>query len=275
MTATLLSEKAGLWFSADSKTLMTLGTNDVLNFWDLPTHALRRSSELTSRLGPISQAVASKDGKLFAGAFGSTLGIQVWEANTGLRRTILKGHIPGITRLEFSPDGRRLAASGGDLVELWDLETPNPFVTFRGHKDGVSWVAFSPDGDTLASSCVDNTVKLWTISGRRELTTLRGHREGVLNVSFSQDGKTLATASMDRSFKLWNVLTHREVAWFRHSAPVEGVVFSPDSRNFAYVCDHNQLNFLRCPSLVDVDASLAKERASEAGLASAVPVSPP
>ena len=177
--------------------------------------------------------------------------------------------------MDFSPNNRLIATGGDRFVEVWDLERPNPFVTFRGHKYGVNSVAFSPDGDTLASSSIDNTVKLWTVSGRGELATLRGHREGVLYVAFAPDGRTLATASDDRTFKLWNVPTRREVAWFQHSVRIRCVGFSHDNRNFAYVCDHNQLNFLRCPSLAEVDASLAKERANEAGLASAVPVSPP
>src|SRR5262249_39974673 len=54
--------------------------------------------------------------------------------------------------LDFSPDGRHLAAPcGGNLVKVWDLITGEEMLVLRGHTQRVIRVAFSPDGRLLAS----------------------------------------------------------------------------------------------------------------------------
>ncbi len=74
---------------------------------------------------------------------------------------------------------------------------------------------------------------------------------------FSPDGRTLATASGDRTLKLWNVATRREMGWIRHNAPIVYVGFSPDNRCLGYICDHDNLNLMRCPSVAQIESEIA------------------
>jgi len=253
----LPSERIALWFSPDSRRLLTFATNNALRFWDLPARAVHHSLPLPlSDAGPSLRAVASRDGALVATFASGSSTISVWDANSGLQKGKLAGQIQQPNWVNFSPDNRFLAACGAELMEIWELASRELLCTIHSHKDGVSWVAFSPDGKTLASSSVDNTAKLWSVPGWQELTTLRGHREGVLCINFSPDGNTLATASGDKSVKLWNVRTRREIASFPHSAPLWFAGFSPDNQCLMFGCDHGQVTLLQAPPLSEIDTQL-------------------
>jgi hypothetical protein len=63
----------------------------------------------------------------------------------------------------FTPDGRRIATAGGQLVKLWDADTGQPVLSLPGHAGSVGCLAFSPDGGLLAGG-VGQTVTLWDAS---------------------------------------------------------------------------------------------------------------
>lgn len=72
--------------------------------------------------------------------------------------------------LEFSPDGRALAAGvTDDTVWLWntsDVARPSLIAQLTGPAGHVYAVAFSPDGQTLAAGSADGTVRLWDTGSR-------------------------------------------------------------------------------------------------------------
>ena len=73
----------------------------------------------------------------------------------GKEALTLKGHERGVQGVAFSPDGKRLASTGGGLekkekrvygeVKVWDAQTGKEVLSLRGHATGVEGVAFSPD----------------------------------------------------------------------------------------------------------------------------------
>src|SRR5262249_30688118 len=83
--------------------------------------------------------------------------------------------------LEFSPDGKTLAAAGwGGVLRLWDWRAgKEPHDV--GHRDAVVSLAFSPDGTTLISRGLDHTVRWWNLAGGKEIRRFdspEGGREG-------------------------------------------------------------------------------------------------
>lgn len=79
--------------------------------------------------------------------------------------------------LAFSPDGRTLATSSGDVtVILWDLSDrtqPRRLGQFLAGTGHLGRVSFSPDGRTLAAADKDDThdldtVMLWDLSDRTQ-----------------------------------------------------------------------------------------------------------
>jgi WD40 repeat protein len=81
---------------------------------------------------------------------------------TWSRRIAVNGSDATIWDLDFSPDGRTLAAACGDAkVRLWDPISGQVVLVLDGHSQRVNAVAFSPDGRTLASADHKGEIKLW------------------------------------------------------------------------------------------------------------------
>jgi WD40 repeat protein len=114
--------------------------------------------------------------------------------------------------LAYSPDGKLIAAAGGDPgqfgeIKLWDVAEGKELRSLRGHRDNIFAIAFSPDGKLLASCSYDRMVKLWDVATGKEVKNLKDHTDAVFAVAFSHDGKLLASSSADRTVKIWNVAT--------------------------------------------------------------------
>lgn len=149
---------------------------------------------------------------------------------------IQTGHPGWVSSVEFSPDGRMLASSGNNIINLWNVGTGQQLKTLVGHTDSVSTAVFSPDGKTLASGSSDKTIKLWKVETGRLIKTLTGHTGDVSTVTFSPDGNMLASAGDDRTI-LWDVESGQLIKSLKgHARGVSATVFSPDGNMLASVC---------------------------------------
>ena len=75
---------------------------------------------------------------------------------------MLQGHKDPITRIRWSPDGRKLASASTDnSIRIWDAETGQCIKTITGHDNWIWCVSWSPNGLMLASASEDATVRIW------------------------------------------------------------------------------------------------------------------
>ncbi len=147
---------------------------------------------------------------------------------------VLQGRHSLIMCVAFSPDGRRLAAAGGDTILLWDVQEGKEIGAFHGHDKPVREVVFSPGGSRLISVGEDGQGIIWDLASGQQLLSLRGHSGPVLGVAFSPNGRWLATAGWDRTIKLWDAASGQELQTLRgHNRAVWSVVFSSDGRHLA------------------------------------------
>ena len=125
--------------------------------WHLPEGAKARLGK-----GSIFEIAYSPDGTRLAVA--GSIGIWLYDTQTGEELNLLTGHTGGVSSVAFSPDGNTIASgSYDDTVRLWDANTGRHIRILTGHTFAVFSMAFSPDGSKIASGGADGTVLLWEL----------------------------------------------------------------------------------------------------------------
>jgi len=89
--------------------------------------------------------------------------VALWDPSSLQLIVSFKGHMQGAHGVAFSPEGRRLATSGGgrEAVKLWDMATYRDLITLSGQGSVFSFVAFSPDGKWLIACNGEGHLHLW------------------------------------------------------------------------------------------------------------------
>jgi WD40 repeat protein len=160
--------------------------------------------------------------------------------------------VRGPRRAFFSPDGRLLAVTDGNLV-LFDVAAAREERQIDFPQGAViHYATFSPDGRCIAVELNSGQVEVWEVaSGQKRLTfsaqarpdvprvvagVVVGGRPVVSNpatLAFSPDGRLLALADGNTA-RLWDLYTGKEASAFDgHRGPIAGLAFAPDGRRLA------------------------------------------
>ena len=117
---------------------------------------------------------------------------------------------------EFSPDGTKLAVTGGlparmGEVQIWDVASRQLELSLPVTFDTVYGASWSPDGKLLAFGCTDNTVRAIDATTGEQVLYQGAHSDWALDTVFSADGSHLASVGRDATAKLIEVATQRFV----------------------------------------------------------------
>jgi WD40 repeat protein len=175
--------------------------------------------------------------------------------------------------LAFSPDGQRLAGSGGvlwsfflgkeNVIRIWDSRSGSLLYTLPGHSNFVSAVTFSLDGSTLISSSLDGTIKLWnTQTFQTQFTIdessptpwkfdgkpLRMSLPKIDSIVLHPNQRWLATGDISGCVTLWDIQSREKLIVIGEHEAFTSIALSPDGTLLATCDDHAGYNLFDVPS---------------------------
>lgn len=139
-----------LAFTPDGRILATAsGWEGRVVLWDLATGQPVRHLQTTDATTWID---FSPDGQRMAASSMASNEVRIWETRTGHLQAILRGHVMGVLRVQFSPDGKSLATGAFDgKVKLWSLAALQEVLTLSAPEGAIfRSLCFAPDNGALA-----------------------------------------------------------------------------------------------------------------------------
>ena len=209
--------------------------------WDLPEGAKYRLGK-----GRIQKVLYAPNGEYIA--VDSSIGIWIYDANTGETLRLFTDEDSQIDMIDFSPDGSTLSYFDRvDSVHIIDTTTWKKVKSITLMGSSIRSVIFSPDGNTLISANSSSTNKdysmnLWDVNTGKLKTIFKGHTDTVTSMAFSSDGETLITSSWDRSVRIWDVVTGENKYTFNRKVTGDSkIIFYPHSNTIA-IAGYNKSN---------------------------------
>jgi serine/threonine protein kinase/WD40 repeat protein len=167
---------------------MALGFDEALLVYDLKNFERTRLTGFDS-----TKAVAFSPTQPYLAALNIRGSLSLWNTATSRQLTTLQQLSPKVSLncLSFSADGRRLAASNSDSIQIWDLNSADEKTVMTGHKAGIPSAVFNPEGRMLVTGGKDNDVNFWSLS-TGQLDAALDLGEALQTLAFSGDGRLLA-----------------------------------------------------------------------------------
>lgn len=199
--------------SPDGNRVVTAGADGGLKIWETANGrgviAFGHAAPAGGAIQPLRKVAFTSDGALISGSSDSTL--KTWAfSGAWAEKATFGPHADRVLALDFSPDGKRLAAGGGEPsrsgeLKLWDVARGELLRSHDTlHSDTVFALRFSPDGSKLASAAADKFLKVTDAASGKELRSFEGHTHHVMAVDWKSDGKQIITGGADRVLKLWD-----------------------------------------------------------------------
>jgi RNA polymerase sigma factor (sigma-70 family) len=249
------------------------GSNgDGVRVWELAT-----AKEVRHLDGPTEGHLVclawSPDNKTLAAGGENGVG-WLWDAIAG--NTLHSGvwHKGPVNSVAFSPDGTKLASTGGykdGTIHLRSLAGEHEPLVLRaapgdGREKEIHFVAFSRDGKTLISGgdCYGdnigpkvrsvNTIAVWDATTGKRLRHFRvgddqeKPNEGAASVALSADCKTVALGYWDHTIRLWDLESAKPrrtlTGYPDRFYPAYHLAFAPDGKALAACGSHHAVCLL-------------------------------
>ncbi|MEX0585138.1 MAG: c-type cytochrome domain-containing protein, partial [Pirellulales bacterium] len=183
---------------------------------DTPANAVQRYDAehppVYSRQPVITAIDYSPDGQLLAVAGFHEVLLHKADGSGVAERLI--GLSERIESVRFSPDGKRLAVTGGlpcrmGELQIWNLEAFTLELSIPITSDTVYGASWSPDGTLVAIGCADKSVRGFNPTTGEQVFFSGAHDDWVQDTVFSTDGAYLLSVGRDMSTKLYDVKTQR------------------------------------------------------------------
>jgi WD40 repeat protein len=201
-------------YSPDGKTLVSCGPvlarwrvrgKKELPAWDLGPDLLTRAVAFAPDSATLAICSGSQEQK--GTAVRST--VRLIDTNDGTVRGQLHWRGYPAESLTFSPDGLRIAGTGGPYLRVWDVEKQKELARLEP-PDKQRSVArmenarFSPDGKWLAAA-YDISIHVWDAATLRVAHSYRWGVGAIPRFEFTPNGLTVVAASRYGEVVVWDV----------------------------------------------------------------------
>ena len=223
----------------DSTELVPPSSNVEYIRWQLPEGAKVRLGK-----GSINDIKFSPDGTRFAVA--TTIGVWMYDAQTGKEISLFKGDRQDIKGVAFSKGGRFLVgANSAGGVPRWNATTGELHsILVKENVRSLNTAVFSADGTKLVSvSRLQDEIQVWDLSDGTTppiiIDTDPDLKRGQLSaIALSPDRRFLATAIHEWKkvypIQMWNAVTGKRLLTLTgHTRRIKSLVFSPDGKTLA------------------------------------------
>ena len=207
-------------FSHDGKWIVIANSDRMIKVLDVQSGACVTQIENQDAYGGLA---CSSNGRWIATSDGSGI-VKVFDVRKGellaqMDRGKHEWKANDIYQLQFSPDGKLLAACAGnpklysgdtldqplnpdtegDQIYVWDPETGEAIIKFAGHKlafseDSRLLAGASPDETVCDADRVDRCVSVWDITSRERVAHFTGPTDWVDAIAFSPCGQFVASS---------------------------------------------------------------------------------
>jgi serine/threonine protein kinase len=186
----------------------------------------------------VVRAVAWSPDSVYAASATDAI-VRVWHARTGQNLCSYREHLGLIKHMAWSPMGTGIASvSEENKVRIWDCNTGKTLSSYAGapypgfNQNIVRWLAWSPRGRYLAAAGSKCTT-IWDIDEGHLIIQLRNKYQVCRGLCWSPDGKNLAVAQ-GKGVSLYRLEEHGKTTYFRCSAPMNAVAWSPNGAYLAF-----------------------------------------
>jgi WD40 repeat protein len=227
-----------LVFSADGKSLLTLGQDTTLQVWDSATGKEQRRLRL-SNTGAGRVAEISADGKTAVVALADGT-VRFFDTARGEEGLLLGGaDAVNVYALSLSADGKTLVTANGTTAVVWQAPVGSIGPKVAGVAN-LSAVAITPNGKQFVLARPDQSLRLMDSATGNEVKVLQPAAprspafQGLpRHLAISPDGRLLAYNAGEPVVTVFSLETGQVVTRLSQQNGVQGITFSPNGRFLA------------------------------------------
>ena len=178
---------------------------------------------------PITAVAFAVDGKHVV--LGSQAGIELRTWPDFVHEDRLATELVHVHDLAFSPDGRKLLASGGQpaergLIERWHWPEHILEARIASHADVVTRVAWSSDGSQWLTASSDHKCHVFYGAAASPQIVFNAHSRSVLAVAWIPDATIAVSAGSDQSLQVWDTRSGTSIRRLNnHSGSINDLAF--------------------------------------------------